>query len=75
MRAKFGYKNVMQVPRIEKVVLNMGVGEATADIEEVQQSPPADLAADRRPEARGHQGPQGDRDIQGAREHADRRAR
>jgi len=25
---KFGYKNVMQVPKVEKVVLNMGVGEA-----------------------------------------------
>ncbi len=25
---QFGYKNVMQVPRLEKVVLNMGVGEA-----------------------------------------------
>ena len=28
---KFGYKSVMQVPRIEKITLNMGVGEATAD--------------------------------------------
>ena len=28
---KFGYKNHMQVPRIEKVVLNMGVGEAVND--------------------------------------------
>ncbi len=28
---QFGYKNVMQVPRIEKIVLNMGVGESTAD--------------------------------------------
>lgn len=26
-----GYKNPMQIPRIEKVVLNMGVGESTAD--------------------------------------------
>ena len=29
--AKFGYKNVMEVPRLEKIVLNMGVGEATQD--------------------------------------------
>ncbi len=29
--AEFGYTNPMQVPRLEKVVLNMGVGEATAD--------------------------------------------
>jgi large subunit ribosomal protein L5 len=28
---KFGYKNVMQVPRITKIVLNMGIGEATQD--------------------------------------------
>lgn len=28
MMDKFGYKNVMQVPRLDKVVVNMGVGEA-----------------------------------------------
>lgn len=28
---KFGYKSIMQVPRIEKITLNMGVGEAVAD--------------------------------------------
>ena len=31
LTAQFGYKSPMQVPRISKVVLNMGVGEATAD--------------------------------------------
>lgn len=31
MIERFGYKNVMQVPKIEKVVVNMGVGEATGD--------------------------------------------
>jgi large subunit ribosomal protein L5 len=31
LTAKFGYKSPMQVPRIEKIVLNMGVGEAVAD--------------------------------------------
>lgn len=35
MTEKFGYKNVMQVPRIEKIVLNMGVGEATQDKKKV----------------------------------------
>ena len=29
--AKFGYKNKMEIPRLEKIVLNMGVGEATED--------------------------------------------
>jgi len=28
MMDKFGYKNIMQVPRLEKIVINMGVGEA-----------------------------------------------
>jgi large subunit ribosomal protein L5 len=28
---KFGYKNVMEVPRLEKIVVNMGVGEAITD--------------------------------------------
>ena len=35
MTEKFGYKNVMQVPRIEKITLNMGVGEATQDRKKV----------------------------------------
>ncbi len=29
---KFGYKNVMQVPKLEKVVINMGVGEAKENV-------------------------------------------
>lgn len=28
MMKKFGYKNIMQIPKLEKVVINMGVGEA-----------------------------------------------
>ncbi|MBQ9614946.1 MAG: 50S ribosomal protein L5 [Selenomonadaceae bacterium] len=28
---KFGYKNVMQVPKVEKVIINMGVGEAVGN--------------------------------------------
>lgn len=31
LRERFGYKNVMQIPKIEKVVVNMGVGEAVAN--------------------------------------------
>lgn len=31
LMAKFGYKSVMQVPRLEKITLNMGVSEAVAD--------------------------------------------
>jgi large subunit ribosomal protein L5 len=28
---EFGYRNIMQVPRLEKIVINMGVGEASQD--------------------------------------------
>ncbi|MEO6092565.1 MAG: 50S ribosomal protein L5, partial [Novosphingobium sp.] len=33
---KFGYTNRLQVPRIEKITLNMGVGEASQDKKKVQ---------------------------------------
>ncbi|HXF87646.1 MAG TPA: 50S ribosomal protein L5 [Xanthobacteraceae bacterium] len=35
---QFGYKNPMQVPRLSKVVLNMGIGEAVADRKKVEQA-------------------------------------
>ena len=31
LNEKFGYKNVMQLPKIEKVIINMGVGEAVGN--------------------------------------------
>jgi large subunit ribosomal protein L5 len=40
---EFGYKNVLQVPKIDKIVLNMGVGEAVNDTKKVT-SAAADLA-------------------------------
>ncbi len=39
---QFGYKSVMQVPRIEKIVLNMGVGEAVND-KKILENAVADL--------------------------------
>jgi large subunit ribosomal protein L5 len=41
---QFNYKSVMQVPRIEKITLNMGLGEAIAD-KKVLESAQADMAA------------------------------
>jgi len=41
---EFGYKNPMQVPRLEKVVVNMGVGEAVQDSKKVEAAA-ADLTA------------------------------
>ncbi|MEP3759457.1 MAG: 50S ribosomal protein L5, partial [Marinomonas sp.] len=35
MTEKFGYKNAMEVPKLEKVTLNMGVGEASQDKKKV----------------------------------------
>ncbi len=31
LKSRFGYKNVMEIPRVVKVVINMGVGDATED--------------------------------------------
>jgi len=36
MIKRFGYKNIMQVPRLEKIVVNMGVGEASRDIKDLE---------------------------------------
>lgn len=33
---KFGYSNIMEVPKLEKVVLNMGIGEAVGDSKKIQ---------------------------------------
>ena len=44
MKTEFGYKNDMQIPRLDKIVLNMGVGEAVADSKKIR-SAVADLAA------------------------------
>ncbi len=38
MTEKFGYSNVMQVPRLEKIVLNMGIGEAVNDRKKVDNA-------------------------------------
>jgi large subunit ribosomal protein L5 len=35
---KFSYKNPMQVPRVDKIVLNMGIGEGVADRKKVEQA-------------------------------------
>jgi large subunit ribosomal protein L5 len=44
LQAEFGYENVMQVPRVTKVTLNMGVGEAIGDKKQMDNAV-RDLAA------------------------------
>ncbi|MFQ5624042.1 MAG: 50S ribosomal protein L5 [Paracoccaceae bacterium] len=36
LKQEFGFKNDMQIPKLEKIVLNMGVGEAVADSKKVK---------------------------------------
>jgi large subunit ribosomal protein L5 len=36
LKAEFGYSNDMQIPRLDKIVLNMGVGEAVKDTKKVK---------------------------------------
>ena len=38
LKEQFGYKNDMMIPRLEKIVLNMGVGEAVKDTKKVKQA-------------------------------------
>ncbi len=38
LREKFGLKNVMQVPKLEKIVLNMGVGKATQNPKLIEEA-------------------------------------
>jgi large subunit ribosomal protein L5 len=44
MMKEFGYKNTMQVPRLEKITLNVGIGEATQNVK-VVDSAVAEIAA------------------------------
>ncbi len=44
LKEEFSYKNDMQIPRLDKIVLNMGVGEAVADSKKIR-SAVADLTA------------------------------
>lgn len=43
LKEKYGYKNDLQIPRLEKIVINMGVGDATQDRKAVEAAA-ADLA-------------------------------
>ncbi|MDA1324139.1 MAG: 50S ribosomal protein L5 [Proteobacteria bacterium] len=38
MQSEFNYRNVMEVPRLEKIVVNMGVGEAVADSKKIDNA-------------------------------------
>ena len=44
LQEQFGYTNMMEVPRLEKIVINMGVGEAAQDAKKIEGAV-ADLTA------------------------------
>ncbi len=64
MMKKFKYQNIMEVPRLEKIVLNMGVGEAIQNIK-ILDGAVQELAGD-------HEGQEVDRHLQAPQGHADR---
>ncbi len=71
LQQEFGYKNVMQIPKLEKIVINMGVGEATGDQKKLDAAV-AELNADRRPAPGQDGGEEGDRRLQDPQGPADR---
>ena len=74
LRSEFSYGNVMQVPGLTKIVVNMGVGEAARDAKLIDGAV-RDLAVNYRPEAGDRPREEVDRAVQAARGDAHRRAR
>ncbi len=65
LREEFGFANVMQVPGVTKVVVNMGVGDAARDSKLIEGAI-RDLGAITGQRPVGHQGTQVDRPVQAA---------
>ena len=72
LRKEFGYANVMAVPKITKVVVNMGLGEGTQNAKIVDTGA-EELGKITGQQAAGHARQEVDRAVQGAQGHADRR--
>ncbi len=56
MKEEFGYKNDMMIPRLDKIVLNIGCGAEAVRDSKKAKSAQEDLTADRRPEGPDHRG-------------------
>ncbi len=57
LNKKFGYKSVMQIPKLDKVIVNVGCGESKNNAKEIEAIC-KDLGQHHRPEAYDLQGPQ-----------------
>ena len=68
---EFGYKNVMAVPKIDKISVNIGLGEATQNAK-LMDGAVTELGAIAGQKPVVTQGAQVDRGVQIARRHADR---
>ena len=71
LKEKFGYRNVMQVPRLSKIVVNMGLGEAIENVKVLETA--AEEIAPSPARSRWSPGAQEHRELQAARGHAHRR--
>ncbi len=68
---EFGYKNIMQVPKLERIVLNVGMGEAIQNVK-LLESAAGRVGRNYRPKASDYKGEEGDCLIQIAARDADR---
>ena len=63
LQQKFGYKNVMEIPKLDKIVINMGLGDCKDNAKAFETGD--HRAGDHcRPEAHGHQGQEVDCKLQ-----------
>ena len=72
LKKEFGYKNVMAIPKLQKVVVNMGLGEATTNAK-IADVGAEELVEDHRPEGGDPPRHQVDRAVQAAPGDAGRR--
>ena len=71
LREQYQYKSPMQIPRIVKIILNMGLGEAIQNVK-ILDSGVGRAIADKRTKAGYHQGAPEHRRLQAQEGHADR---
>ena len=71
LRKQFDFKNVMQIPRLDKIVVNIGMGEAIGNAKAMDAAA-VGPRADHRPASGGHEVTARHLELQAAHRHADR---
>ena len=72
LQEQHGYKNVHQIPKLEKVVMNTSVG-SQSDVKQALEDAKTELGSDHRPEAGGDPRQEKHLELQAARRTGDRR--